>query len=218
MSAENIIEKLKLAVLDYNIEEAASTAKEVIKMGIDPLKAIEEGLAQGIREVGNKFANGEAFLPELIMAAETMKKALEILEPELKKKRKERKTLGKVLLGTVAGDIHSIGKTIVASMLSANGFEVYDAGEDVSAEKFVEKVKALKPDILGLSALLTTTLPEQKVVIETLKKEGLRDKVKVIVGGAPTSKEWAKEIGADGYGADATEAVEVVKKLLGHLE
>jgi len=214
MSAENIVEKLKLAVLDYNIEEAASTAKEVIKMGIDPLKAIEEGLAQGIREVGNKFANGEVFLPELIMAAETMKKALEILEPELKKKKKERKTLGKVLLGTVAGDIHSIGKTIVASMLSANGFEVYDIGEDVPAGKFVEKVKELKPDILGLSALLTTTLPEQKVVIETLKKEGLRDKVKVIVGGAPTSREWAKEIGADGYGADATEAVEVVKKLL----
>jgi corrinoid protein of di/trimethylamine methyltransferase len=183
-------------------------------MGIDPLKAIEEGLAQGIREVGNKFANGEVFLPELIMAAETMKKALEILEPELKKKKKERKTLGKVLLGTVAGDIHSIGKTIVASMLSANGFEVYDIGEDVPAGKFVEKVKELKPDILGLSALLTTTLPEQKVVIETLKKEGLRDKVKVIVGGAPTSREWAKEIGADGYGADATEAVEVVKKLL----
>ncbi|MGC8896025.1 MAG: cobalamin B12-binding domain-containing protein [Candidatus Bathyarchaeia archaeon] len=216
MSAENVIEKLKLAVLDYNIEEAASTAKEVIKMGIDPLKAIEEGLAQGIREVGNKFANGEVFLPELIMAAETMKKALEILEPELKKKKKERKTLGKVLLGTVAGDIHSIGKTIVASMLSANGFEIYDIGEDVPAEKFVEKVKELKPDILGLSALLTTTLPEQKVVIETLKKEGLRDKVKVIVGGAPTSREWAKEIGADGYGADATEAVEVVKKLLEH--
>jgi corrinoid protein of di/trimethylamine methyltransferase len=216
MNAENIIEKLRLAVLDYNLEEAASAAREIIRMGIDPLKAIEEGLAQGIREVGSKFANGEVFLPELIMAAETMKKALEVLEPELKKEKKERKTLGKVLLGTVAGDIHSIGKTIVASMLSANGFEVYDIGEDVPAEKFVEKVKELKPDILGLSALLTTTLPEQKVVIETLKKEGLRDKVKVIIGGAPTSKEWAKEIGADGYGADAAEAVEVVKKLLGY--
>ncbi|MEM3699668.1 MAG: corrinoid protein [Candidatus Bathyarchaeia archaeon] len=218
MSAENVIKKLRLAVLDYNTEEAVSAAKEVIKLGVDPLRAIEEGLAQGIREVGEKFANGEIFLPELIMAAETMKKALEVLEPELKKKNKERKTLGKVLLGTVAGDIHSIGKTIVASMLTANGFEVYDIGEDIPAERFVEKIKELKPDIVGLSALLTTTLPEQKTVIETLKREGLRDKVKVIIGGAPASKEWAEEIGADGYGADAAEAVEVVKKLLEHVK
>ncbi|MGQ9531018.1 MAG: corrinoid protein [Candidatus Bathycorpusculaceae bacterium] len=216
MSVESVIEKLRLAILEYNSEDAVSAAKEVIKIGVDPLKAIEEGLAQGIREVGEKFANGEAFLPELIMAAEAMKKALEVLEPELKKEKKERKTLGKVLLGTVAGDIHSIGKTIVGAMLSANGFEVYDIGEDVPAEKFVEKVKELNPDILGLSALLTTTLPEQKAIIEALKREGLRDKVKVVVGGAPTSKEWAEEIGADGYGANATEAVEVVKRLLGH--
>lgn len=216
MSAESIIEKLRLAVLDYNLEEAASAAREAIKIGVDPLKAIEEGLAQGIREVGNKFADGEVFLPELIMAAEAMKKALEVLEPELRNEKKERKTLGKVLLGTVAGDIHSIGKTIVASMLTANGFEVYDIGEDVPAEKFVEKVKELKPDVLGLSALLTTTLLEQRTVIEALKREGLRDKVKVIIGGAPASKEWAEEIGADGYGADAAEAVEVVKKLLEH--
>jgi corrinoid protein of di/trimethylamine methyltransferase len=216
MSAENIIEKLRLAVLDYNSEEAVSAAKEVVKFKVDPLRAIEEGLAKGIREVGDKFAKGEIFLPELIMAAETMKKALEVLEPELKKEKKERKALGKVLLGTVAGDIHSIGKTIVASMLTANGFEVYDIGEDVPAEKFVEKIKELKPDIVGLSALLTTTLPEQRIVIEALKRERLRDKVKVIIGGAPASREWAEEIGADGYGADATEAVEVVKKLLGH--
>ncbi|MEM3697264.1 MAG: corrinoid protein [Candidatus Bathyarchaeia archaeon] len=216
MSVEKVIEKLRLAVLDYNTDDAVSAAKEVIKLGVDPLRAIEEGLAQGIREVGEKFANGEIFLPELIMAAETMKKALEVLEPELKKKKKERKALGKVLLGTVAGDIHSIGKTIVASMLTANGFEVYDIGEDIPAEKFVEKIKELNPDIVGLSALLTTTLPEQRTVIETLKREGLRDKVKVIIGGAPASKEWAEEIGADGYGADAAEAVEVVKKLLEH--
>jgi len=215
MSAENILEKLRLAVLDYNSEEAVSAAKEVIKFKVDPLRAIEEGLAKGIREVGEKFANGEVFLPELIMAAETMKKALEVLEPELKRERKERKTLGKVLLGTVAGDIHSIGKTIVASMLTANGFEVYDIGEDVPAEKFVEKIKELKPDIVGLSGLLTTTLPEQRTVIETLKREGLREKVKVIIGGAPASREWAEEIGADGYGADASEAVKIAKKLLG---
>jgi len=216
MSTENIIERLKRSVLDYNTDEAVSAAKDAVKLGVDLLKVIEEGLAKGIREVGEKFANGEIFLPELVMAAETMKRALEILEPELKKEKRERKALGKVLLGTVAGDIHSIGKTIVASMLTANGFEVYDIGEDVPAEKFVEKVKELKPDVVGLSALLTTTLPEQRTVIEALKKEGLRDKVKVIIGGAPASREWAEEIGADGYGADAAEAVEVVKRLLGY--
>ncbi|MEM2691595.1 MAG: corrinoid protein [Candidatus Bathyarchaeia archaeon] len=216
MSAENIIERLRLSVLNYNADEAVSAAKEAVKLGVDLLEAIEEGLARGIREVGEKFANGEAFLPELVMAAETMKKALEVLEPELRRAKKKRKALGKVLLGTVAGDIHSIGKTIVGSMLTANGFEVYDIGEDVPAEKFVEKVKELKPDVVGLSALLTTTLPEQRTVIEALKREGLRDKVKVIIGGAPASREWAEEIGADGYGADATEAVEVVKRLLGY--
>ncbi|MEM3464812.1 MAG: corrinoid protein [Candidatus Bathyarchaeia archaeon] len=216
MGAESIIERLRLSVLNYNADEAVSAAKEAVKLGIDLLRAIEEGLAKGIREVGEKFANGEAFLPELVMAAETMKKALEVLEPELRRAKKERKALGKVLLGTVAGDIHSIGKTIVGSMLTANGFEVYDIGEDVPAEKFVEKVKELKPDVVGLSALLTTTLPEQRTVIEALKREGLRDKVKVIIGGAPASREWAEEIGADGYGADATEAVEVVKRLLGY--
>ncbi|MEM1540346.1 MAG: corrinoid protein [Candidatus Bathyarchaeia archaeon] len=218
MGVENVIERLRLSVLNYNADEAVSAAKEVVKLGVDIIKAIEEGLARGIREVGEKFANGEAFLPELVMAAETMKKALEVLEPELKRTKKERKALGKVLLGTVAGDIHSIGKTIVGSMLIANGFEVYDVGEDVPVEKFVEKVKELKPDVVGLSALLTTTLPEQRTVIETLKREGLRDKVKVIIGGAPASREWAEEIGADGYGADATEAVEVVKRLLGYLK
>jgi corrinoid protein of di/trimethylamine methyltransferase len=196
------------------VESATSAAIEVVKAKVDPLKAIEDGLTQGIKEVGDKFGKGEIFLPELVMAAESMKKALEILEPELKKEKKERKTLGRVLLGTVAGDIHSIGKTIVAAMLSANGFDVYDLGTDVSPENFVAKVKELKPDILGLSALLTTTLPEQRVVIEILKKEGLRDKVKVIIGGAPASKEWAEEIGADGYGADAMEAVKVAKKLI----
>lgn len=212
---ETIIEKLKFAVLEYNTEKAISAARDAINFGVDPLKAIEDGLAKGIREMGDKFANGEVFLTELAMAAETMKKALEVLEPELKKMGKERKTLGKVLLGTVSGDIHSIGKSIVAAMLSANGFDVYDIGEDVPAEKFVEKIRELKPDIVGLSALLSTTLLEQKVVIETLKREGLRNNVKVIIGGAPASKKWAEEIGADGYGADANEAVDLVKKLLG---
>jgi len=212
---EKTTRELRRTVVSYDVEGAMLAAKKAVEVGVDPLKAIEDGLAQGIREVGNKFGKGEIFLPELVMAAEAMKKALEVLEPELKRKKKERKTLGRVLLGTVAGDIHSIGKTIVAAMLTANGFEVYDLGEDVPTERFVEKVRELKPDLLGLSALLTTTLPAQEVVIETLKREGLRKTLKVIIGGAPASKEWAEKIGADGYGANAVEAVQVSKKLLG---
>jgi len=212
---EEATAELRRTVLSYDVEGARQAAKKAVEVGVDPLKAIEEGLAQGIREVGNKFGKGEIFLIELVMAAQAMKSALEVLEPELKRKKKERKTLGRVLLGTVAGDIHSIGKTIVAAMLTANGFEVYDLGEDVPAERFVEKVRELKPDILGLSALLTTTLPEQGIVIETLKKESVRKTLKVIIGGAPASKEWAEKIGADGYGANGVEAVEVAKKLLG---
>ncbi len=212
---EKITRELRRTVMSYDVEGATLAAKKAVEVGIDPLRAIEDGLAQGIREVGDKFDKGEIFLPELVMAAEAMKSALEVLEPKLKKKKKERKTLGRVLLGTVEGDIHNIGKTIVAAMLTANGFEVVDVGVDVPTERFVEKVRELKPDILGLSALLTTTLPAQGAVIETLKKEGLRPTLKVIIGGAPASKEWAEKIGADGYGANAVEAVEVAKKLLG---
>ncbi len=212
---EKITRELRRTVMSYDVEGATLAAKKAVEVGIDPLRAIEDGLAQGIREVGDKFDKGEIFLPELVMAAEAMKSALEVLEPKLKKKKKERKTLGRVLLGTVEGDIHNIGKTIVAAMLTANGFEVVDVGVDVPTERFVEKVRELKPDILGLSALLTTTLPAQGAVIETLKKEGLRRTLKVIIGGAPASKEWAEKIGADGYGANAVEAVEVAKKLLG---
>jgi len=212
---EEATRELRRTVLSYDVEGARLAAKKAVEVGVDPLRAIEDGLAQGIREVGDKFGKGEIFLLELVMAAQAMNSALEVLEPELKRKKKERKTLGRVLLGTVAGDIHNIGKTIVAAMLTANGFEVYDIGVDVPAETFVEKVRELKPDMLGLSALLTTTLPEQGVVIEALKKEGLRKNLKVIIGGAPASEEWAEKIGADGYGANGVEAVEVAKKVLG---
>ncbi len=214
MSEAEIIEGLKKAVLNYDVEAAAELAKKAVDAGIDPVKAIEEGLAAGIREVGEKFGRKEIFLPELIMAAETMNSGLKVLEPEIKKRKTERKSMGKVLIGTVAGDIHDIGKTIVAAMLTANGFEVIDLGVDVPTETFVEKVKEHQPQILALSALLTTSMPMQKEVIEALEKAGLRDKVKVMIGGAPTSREWAKEIGAEGYGANAAEAVEIAKKLV----
>jgi trimethylamine corrinoid protein len=213
MSEEKIIEGLKNAVINYDVEGAGELAKKALDLGIDPIRAIEEGLAKGIREVGEKFAKKELFLPELIMAAETMKNCLKVFEPELQSRKIERKSLGKVLIGTVAGDIHDIGKTIVAALLTANGFEVIDLGVDVSAQTFVKGAKELRPQIVALSALLTTSLPQQREVIENLKKEGIRNDVKVMVGGAPVGIEWAEEIGADGYGANATEAVDVAKRL-----
>jgi len=148
------------------------------------------------------------------MSGEAMKAAIATLEPELKKRKQELKTLGKVVIGTVQGDIHEIGKTLVATMLRANGFQVHDLGVDVSPQRFVDAVREVNADVVGLSALLTTTMLNQEAVILTLKEAGLRDQVKVIIGGVPTSPEWAEEIGADAYAENATEAVEVVKGLV----
>jgi 5-methyltetrahydrofolate--homocysteine methyltransferase len=214
---EAILNKLANAILNYDSNAAVKASKEALDRGVDPVKAIEDGLAKGLRIVGERFGSGEAFLTELAMAAEAMKQALKVLEPAISKSSKEKKTLGKVLIGTVEGDIHDIGKNIVSTLLMVAGFEVIDLGVDVPTQKFVEKVREIKPRILGLSALMTTTMTKMVEVIEALKKEELRDKVKIIVGGAPTSKEWAEEIGADGHGADAIETVQVVKKLIGCL-
>jgi len=211
---ENFLKRLREAVLNYDVERAVEVSKEVIEAGFDPLTAIEQGLGEGLTIVGGKFAAGELFLPELMIAAEAMKKSLAILEPALAKGI-SRKVLGKVVIGTVEGDIHDIGKTIVAAMLTANGFEVYDVGCDTPTSKFVEKVEEVSADTVGMSALLTTTMVKMVEVINALKKAGLRGKVKVIVGGAPVSEAWAKEIGADAYAEDAVAAVNAAKKLLG---
>jgi len=210
---EDILNRLKEAVINYDVDETVKTAQEVIETGFDPLKAIEEGLAAGLQIIGDQFGRGEIFLPMLMISAEATKKALAILEPAVAN-GKSRKVLGKVVIGTVEGDIHDIGKSIVAAMLTANGFEVHDVGCDVPTSKFIEKVKEVNPDIIGMSALLTTTMPKMTEVINALKKEGLREKVKVMVGGAPVSAAWAEQIGADTYGEDAMAAVDVVKKLL----
>jgi trimethylamine corrinoid protein len=208
-SKSEILEKLAKAVLEGNPEEVERLATESLKIGIDPIKAIEEGLSKGIGEAGQKFEKGNFFLPDLIMSAEAMKAGLKILEPELKKSNSVLKTVGSIVIGTVEGDIHDIGKSIVVSLLTAAGFKVYDLGIDVSVEKFVKAVKELKPDILGLSALLTVTTPRQRDVIEALKKEGVRDQVLVIVGGGSVTQEWANEIGADGYAPDGVEALKI---------
>jgi corrinoid protein of di/trimethylamine methyltransferase len=204
------------AVIDGVPDRARQLAGEALRAGIDPLDAIDQGFKPGMDIVGEGFARGELFIPDLMMSGEAMKAAIATLEPELLARQQQRQILGKVVIGTVQGDIHEIGKTLVATMLAAAGFEVYDLGVDVSAQQFLDKVREVGADVLGLSALLTTTILNQETVILTLKEAGLRDEVKVIIGGVPASPEWAEEIGADAYAENATEAVEVVKQLVAH--
>lgn len=215
MANERLFQDMTQAVIDGLPERARVLAEEALRAGIEPLQAIDQGFKPGMDVVGDGFARGELFIPDLMMSGEAMKAAIATLEPELMKRQQERKVLGRVVIGTVQGDIHEIGKTLVATMLSANGFEVYDLGVDVSAQKFLEKVREVDADVVGLSALLTTTILNQEAVILNLKEAGLRDQVKVVIGGVPASPEWAEEIGADGYAENATEAVVVVKELLG---
>jgi len=209
-----LFEKMAQSVIAGEAEDSAALARQALELGIKPLDAIDEGFVKGIRVVGDRFGAGELFLPELVMSAEAMKAALAILEPELAKGNSVRESQGAVLACTVQGDIHDIGKRIVCTMLSANGFTVVDLGVNVKIDRFVQEIKTRKPDIVAMSALLTTTAPNQGKVIKLLQKEGIRDQYIVMVGGAPTSLGWSKEIGADGYGENATEAVRVAKELM----
>ncbi|MBS7645742.1 MAG: B12-binding domain-containing protein [Candidatus Bathyarchaeia archaeon] len=218
-SKEKLFNNLVEAVLTFDEKIIVEKTKEALSSGVDPLDIIEKGLAKGLKAVGEKYEAGEFFLMHLIAAAEPVQSVIkELLEPEIRKKGGGRKPLGKVVLGTVEGDIHDIGKNIVGAMLTAANFEVYDIGKDVPAEKFVEKAKEIQADIIGASALLTTTLPGQERIIEILKREGIRDRFKVILGGAPVTEEWVKKVGGDGYAGDAVEAVKLVKRLLGEGE
>jgi corrinoid protein of di/trimethylamine methyltransferase len=210
-----LFQKMAQSVLDGDSDAASALAKEAVDAGIDPLEAISKGFVTGINQVGESFACGQAFLPELVMAGEAMKAAVATLEPEMKKRGVERTTLGKVVLATVEGDIHEIGKSLVGTMLSASGFQVYDLGVDVPAARIIAKVKEVDANIVGLSALLTTTMVKQKEVIDELDKLGLRKKVKVLVGGAPVTRDWVQKIEADGYSEDAIGAVAVAKQILG---
>lgn len=210
----DLFDTLRSALLSFEEEKFIETVKRSLEENISPLEIIN-ALTKALEEIGRKFEEGEIFLVHLVMAGEMVKKAVsEYLEPLLKEAKMERKTLGRVVIGTVSGDIHDIGKNIVAALLFSAGFEVIDLGKDVSVEEFIKAVEEYNPNILGLSALLSTTLPVQKEVIEALKKNSLRDRVKVIVGGAPVTSEWAEQIGADGYAEDAVEAVKVAKRLL----
>lgn len=212
---DELFQKMAQSILDGDSDVAVDLANQAINMGIDPLDAITKGFVVGVNQVGDSYACGQAFLPELVMAGEAMKAAVATLEPEMARRGTSRQVLGKVILATVEGDIHEIGKTLVGTMLSASGFQVYDLGVDVPAARIIEKVKEVDADLVGLSALLTTTMVKQKEVIDELEKSGLRKKLKVMVGGAPVTRDWVQKIEADGYSEDAIGAVALAKQLMG---
>jgi len=211
--SEELYKKLMDTVIDGEPEDAVQVAKEALEANLDPLTCINKGLMPGIQKVGELFSTGEYYLPELIIGADAMKAALEILEPALVGGQK-REVVGMVVLGTVEGDLHEIGKTLVGTMLIANGFEVVDIGVDQSAEAFVKAAEEHDADIVGASALLTTTMLQQKKLVEALESAGLKDKVKVMIGGAPVTDRYAQEIGADGYAEDAISAVDIAYRLM----
>jgi len=212
---EDIFHKMAQSIIDGDADAAVVLAKESLSANVDPLEAISKGFVVGVNTVGEAFGRGEAFLPELVMAGEAMKAAVNTLDPELKKRGAQRQMLGKVVIATVEGDIHEIGKSLVATMLAASGFDVYDLGVDTPGDKLIGKALEVNSDILAMSALLTTTMVKQREVIEELEKEGLRKKIKVMVGGAPVTRDWVNSIGADGYSEDAIGAVIMAKKLMG---
>ena len=211
---DEILQSLSDAVLNFDSDAAADAARATVASNINPVKAIEEGLAKGLREVGDRFERGELWLPHLILGAEAMEAAMKILEEHIPKEELKTTSRGTVVIGTVEGDIHDLGLRIVASMLRANGFKVYDLGCNTRSLDFIEKAKEVDADIIAASSLMTTTMPFMKDLIEALEAAGLRDRFKVMVGGGPVTEEWARQIGADGYGRDAAEAVRVAKELI----
>lgn len=213
--SQDLYTHLSVAVIEGDEELAVSLTRQALEQTLNPLEIINQGLAPGMDVVSDRFGCGEYFLPHLVMAGNTMKAALVLLEPALKASGLTRQVVGRVVLGTVAGDIHEIGKSLVGTLLTASGFVVHDLGVDVPTTRFVEAVRETGADLLGLSALLTTTMSIQGKVIQELVEAGLRDRVKVMVGGAPVNAQWAQQIGADGYAEDASGAVTLARQLVG---
>jgi len=211
---QELFSQLAASLVDGDPEATVALTKQAIAAGIEPMAVIRQGLMPGMNKVGENFACGEFFLPDLIIAADGMQQAMELLEPELRARQQALESAGTVVIGTVHGDIHEIGKSLVATMLSANGFKVYDLGVNVPIEKIIAKVQETGANIVGLSALLTTTMTVQRDVIKALEEAGLRSQVKVMLGGAPVTRSWAEEIGADGYAEDAMGAVSVARSLV----
>lgn len=212
--SENNKELIQEAINTFDENEIIKVINKLLNSGENPIALINI-ISDILAEIGRKFSDGELFLPHLVATGEAVGKSVnQILIPSLKKTGKSRETKGKVILGTIEGDIHDIGKNIIGSLLFANGFEVIDLGNDVPPSKFIQKAKESKANVIGVSALLIMTMTGQKDVIEKAKEAGIRDKVKIIVGGAPVTQKWANDIGADGMAEDANEAVELVKKLI----
>jgi corrinoid protein of di/trimethylamine methyltransferase len=212
--SEDLLTKITASLVEGEPDETVDLTRQALEAGLEPLTIINEGLVPGMDVVGNRFQSGEYFLPHLIIAANGMQQAMELLEPELEARQQAVEAAGTVVIGSVAGDIHEIGKSLVATMMSASGFQVHDLGVDVPTGTFVAKVRETGANILGLSALLTTTMTVQREVIEALEEAGIRDQVKVMIGGAPVNQEWAATIGADGYAEDAIGAVELARQLV----
>jgi corrinoid protein of di/trimethylamine methyltransferase len=205
---------MRQSIIDGAPDTAQELAQQAVAAGTPPLDAINNGYVLGMHDVGEQFAHGQMFLPDMMASAEAMRAAMSVLDPELRKLGTERPTAGVVVLGTTKGDIHEIGKILVGTLLTAHGFRVHDLGVDVAGEKFAARARELNADIIGVSALLTTTMRNQKSVIDALEQAGLRSQVKVMVGGAPVTRRWADEIGADGYAKDAMSAVALAQELM----
>jgi corrinoid protein of di/trimethylamine methyltransferase len=211
--SQELLAQITASLVDGDPDATVQLTAEALRVGLEPMAIIDGALVPGMRTVGEKFSAGEYFLPNLIVSANGMKQAMKLIEPELQARHQARKSAGTIVIGTVKGDIHEIGKSLVATMLAANGFEVHDLGVDVAVDKFVAKVKETNATLVGLSALLTTTMGVQKKVVDALAAAGLRGQVKVMVGGAPVSRKWAEDIGADGYAEDAVGAVDLATRL-----
>ena len=208
-----IISKLYQGILDGDVASTKDGVQAALEAGMDPGDILAEGMIAAMKEVGRLFEEGEYFVPEMLISARAMQAGLSLLKPHLV--QSQVKAAGKVAIGTVKGDLHDIGKNLVSLMLEGAGFEIKDLGSDVSPEKFVEAVAAGDVDIVAFSALLTTTMPNMRATIEALQKAGLRDRVKVIIGGAPVTQAYADQIGADGYAMDASRAVALAQSLMG---
>ncbi|HEY3426171.1 MAG TPA: corrinoid protein [Negativicutes bacterium] len=217
MSQQAILEKLKTAVEEMETDLAEEAAKEAVAAGIDPIIAINEGLALGMKTMSDLFDEGEAFVPQLLVAAEAFELAVAILTGSMTKEEKDKASQGKILIHTVQGDIHDIGKNIVKTMLSASGFEVFDLGRDVAVEEVVKQAKKLQVDIIAGAALMTTTMPAVKDIIKLLEEEGIRSQFKIMCGGAPVSAAWVEKIGGDAYAETASEAIEKAKSLMAEI-
>jgi corrinoid protein of di/trimethylamine methyltransferase len=212
--SEELFRAMRQSIIDGAPDTARSLAETGVQNGVAPLTAIHEGYVPGMSHVGEQFAQRRMFLPDMVASAEAMKAAMGVLEPELRRLGTDRPSAGTIVMGTAKGDIHEIGKTLVGTLLGAHGFTVHDLGVDVSAERFAAAAQELHAEVVGVSALLTTTMKWQKSVIELFDRQGLRPQVKVIIGGAPVTRQWSEEIRADGFAKDAVGAVSLVQKLL----